>query len=210
MGKKLNFYFDFLSPYSYLAWNKIRNYSYEVDCYPVPLSKIIKSYDTKGPAEIGPKRNFLMKDLLRKCNQGNIPFIPPKALPFNSLYALRFCLKGVSGKEQKKLIDIFFEASWGRGENIDSEESIKLLFKNKNLTNFEQLLEKSSTREARLEIKNNIQSALDLGVFGVPSITVNDELFWGVESLEHLELYLQDKDPLPVNKYKEFLECYQN
>ncbi|MDH5580449.1 MAG: 2-hydroxychromene-2-carboxylate isomerase [Bdellovibrionales bacterium] len=210
MGKKLNFYFDFLSPYSYLAWKRIKEYDYDVEYIPVVLSKIIKSYDTKGPAEIDPKRNFLMKDLLRKCKENKIPFCPPGKLPFNSLYALRFSLKGVSGDNQKNLIDMFFKTSWGEGGDIDSEEAVKSLLERNGLTNFEQLLEKSSTKEARIELKNNITSALKEGVFGVPSIVVDEELFWGVESLDHLELYLQGKDLLPYNEYQNFLESYQN
>ncbi len=210
MGKKLNFYFDFLSPYSYLAWMKIRDYNEEMDFYPVPLSKIIKFYETKGPAEIAPKREFLMKDLIRKCILENIPFQPPKQLPFNSLYALRICLKGVSGNLQRELIDLFFQSSWGQGKDIDSEESIQKLFFEADRDDFVDLLARSMSKEARIEMKTNISCALDKGAFGVPTFVVDDELFWGVESIDNLRLYLDGKDPLSLEQYEYFLNRYQN
>ena len=85
--KDIEFYFDFLSPYSYLAWNWVRQNlnKYNFSFYPVPLASLIRNYETKGPAEIEPKRNYLFKHCLRYAELNRIPFHPPHQLPFNSL-----------------------------------------------------------------------------------------------------------------------------
>jgi 2-hydroxychromene-2-carboxylate isomerase len=116
--KKIEFYFDFLSPYSYLAWTWVREQSYEFSYIPVSVASIIAAYDTKGPAQITPKRNYLFKDLLRFSKLNNIPFTTPKHLPFNSLYALRLALISSAGVNQKAIIDAIFRAVWSRRHDI--------------------------------------------------------------------------------------------
>jgi 2-hydroxychromene-2-carboxylate isomerase len=71
--KKIEFYFDFLSPYSYLAWTWVRKQPYDFEFYPVSVASIVAHFDTKGPAQITPKRNYLFKDLLRYSKLNGVP-----------------------------------------------------------------------------------------------------------------------------------------
>ena len=157
--EKIEFYFDFLSPYSYLAWTWVRSQSYEFDYIPVSIASIIASYDTKGPAQIEPKRNYLFKDLLRFTSLNNIPFTIPKNLPFNSLYALRLALKGTSADKQKDIIDVIFRAGWEHGQDIGSDDFLKKLLREKNLYS-DDLIERMESKDARIELRANIESAL--------------------------------------------------
>ena len=205
--KKIEFYFDFLSPYSYLAWTWVREQSHDFDYIPVTLATIIKSHETKGPAEIEPKRNYLFKDILRFTKLNNIPFTTPKDLPFNSLYALRLALKSSAGEMQKEIIDAIYRAGWEQGLDIGNDDVLKTVLKDQNLYS-EDLIEKMESKIARIELKANNEKALKLGLFGVPSFVVDDELFWGNDSTRYLEMYLNGTDPLDRVKYQQFIEKF--
>lgn len=207
MSKKIQFYFDFLSPYSYLAWTWVRSQPFEFEFYPVSVASLVAAYETKGPAQIAPKRNYLFKDLLRFSKLNNIPFTTPKHLPFNSLYALRLALKGSAGDKQKEIIDCLFRAGWERGLDIGNDESLKEILIQENLYS-DDLFSRMESKDARIELKKNIEVALERELFGVPSFIVDDELFWGNDSIKYLEMYLMGKDPMDQNKYQQFLEKF--
>lgn len=204
MTKKIEFYFDFLSPYSYLAWTWVRSQTHEFEYYPVSMATIIASYDTKGPAQIEPKRNYLFKDLLRATKMHNIPFTTPKHLPFNSLYALRLALKSSAGDKQKEIIDCIYRAGWEHGLDIGSDDVLKEILKDNGLYS-DELIEKMESKDARIELKNNVERALQREIFGVPSFVVDGEMFWGYDSTKYLEMYLNGLDPLDRELYQQFI-----
>lgn len=209
--KTFEYFFDILSPYSYLSWHWLRKnrlsleeYGYQIKIIPVTLATIINHYKTLGPAQIAPKRDYLFRDLIRYARLHGIPFTTPKELPFNSLYGLRLSLAEVSGEHQMKVIDTLFEIGWGEGLDLGNIDVIQAEFKKKGLP-VDQMIEKIGTREVREKLKMNVEYALSKGVFGVPSFIVDGELFWGNDSLKYLEMYINDRDPLDKEKYREIL-----
>ncbi len=206
---EFEFYFDFLSPYSYLGFQWLKKnkvlleaLKYKITFRPVILGQIIKSYDTKGPAEIATKRNYLFKDCLRYSKLHSIPFSTPKTLPFNSLYVLRMAL-ALNGAEQFRFIDYIYTAAWAHGEEVGESEDLERLLSAGNFD--ESLLEAASDKEIRRKLKSNNKMALEKGIFGLPSFYVKEELFWGNDSTSHLELFLKNEDPLDKNKFSDFI-----
>jgi 2-hydroxychromene-2-carboxylate isomerase len=206
--KKIEFYFDFLSPYSYLAWIWVRKQPYDFEFYPVSVASIVAHFDTKGPAQIAPKRNYLFKDLLRYSKLNEVNFTTPKSLPFNSLYALRLALKEVAADQQKAIIDAIFMAGWSEGEEIGSDDSLKVILKKKGLYS-DELFARMEDMQARVALKSNIERALNKELFGVPSFIIDDEIFWGNDSTKYLEMYINGSDPLDKNKYQQFLDQFK-
>lgn len=205
--KKIEFYFDFLSPYSYVAWTWVRSQSYDFEFIPVSMPGIIAAYDTKGPAQIEPKRNYLFKDLLRFTKLNNVPFTTPAQLPFNSLYALRLALKTSAGDQQKEIIDAIYRAGWEHGLDIGSDDVLKNVLKENNLYS-DELIERMESKNARIELKANNERALQREIFGVPSFVVDGEMFWGNDSVKYLEMHLNGTDPLDKEKYEQFLKKF--
>jgi 2-hydroxychromene-2-carboxylate isomerase len=203
----IDFYFDFLSPYSYLAWVNTRDRDLNFNYYPVSVPNIVASFETKGPGQIKPKRDYLMKDLFRYTEINNIPFVLPPTLPFNSLYALRLSLKSVASERQKELIDIFFRSIWEYGIDLGNADNVEKVL-NEHHFDSQKMIEQISSKDVKKELRNNIESALEKGTFGVPSFIADKELFWGNDSLKYLDLYLAGKDPLPKQKYQEFINNY--
>src|SRR5579863_2500266 len=89
----LAFYFDFLSPYAYLAWTQINEmtsqYEWAVREEPILLAALLAHGQTKGPAEIPAKRRYMVADVVRKARALNVPIAPPATHPFNPLLPLR-------------------------------------------------------------------------------------------------------------------------
>lgn len=205
--KEVTFYFDFLSPFSYLAWRDIQSKlaQYKIHYKPVPLGPLLNHWGIKGPGEVTPKREFLLKQLLRHTKTAGIAFTTPKTHPFNSLYTLRLVLNGVAGIDQEKVIATLWKAGWI--DRIDMAEPDELLaaLKEAGLP-AEELYERSFTREAKQELKANLKEAIEFGVFGVPSFVSGEELFWGNDSIEDLVNYLEGRDPLDRVKLDDLLK----
>ena len=206
--KDLNFYFDFLSPFSYFAWMKLDHFSKDlnvrINLKPVALGPLLNHWQIKGPGEIEPKREFLLKQCLRFAENNNYPFTTPKTHPFNSLYALRLALKGVSGNHQARVVETFWKAGWQKRIDMGEPEELLKELRDNDLP-ADELYEKSFTREAKVELKNNIQEAISFGAFGVPSFVTDDELFWGMDSMSDLRDFILGQDKLDRAKLKSLL-----
>ena len=206
--KDLNFYFDYLSPFSYFAWLKLVPLSHElnlkINLRPVALGPILNHWQIKGPGEVQPKREFLLKQMLRYAHKNNIEFTTPKTHPFNSLYALRLSLKSVAGEHQEKVIETLWKAGWQKRIDMGEPEEL-LLSLHENQLPAEELYEKSFSKEAKIELKSNIQEAISFGVFGVPSFVIDGELFWGNDSMEDLKNFINGEDKLNRAQFERLL-----
>lgn len=206
--KELNFYFDFLSPFSYFAYLQIGQVAQEnhfkVNYKPVALGPLLNHWQIKGPGEIEPKREFLLKQCLRYAAKNHLDFTTPKTHPFNSLYALRLALKGVAGEHQARVIDTLWKAGWQRRIDMGEPDELLNALRENDLP-ADELYEKSFSREAKAELKNNIQEAISFGAFGVPTFVSGDELFWGNDAINDLKNYILGNDPLNREKLEMLL-----
>lgn len=185
----LHFYFDFISPYAYLAAERIEalaaRHQREVVWHPILLAAILNHNQQRGPAEIPDKRRYSFSHLLRLAHDENLVLVPPPGHPFNSLLPLRIAAL----RPEAELILHLYRACWRDGQAVDSEGSLKSLMD-------EDTLKRASSPEAKERLKNNTQQAIELGVFGVPTVVVDGELFWGFDSFAHLERFLRGQDPV--------------
>lgn len=204
--KSFDFYFDYLSPFSYFAHKRlhIHRREFRISYRPVALGPLLNEWGIKGPGEVQPKREFLLKQCLRYSDRHNIPFTTPKTHPFNSLYALRLSLAGVAGLHQEKVIDTLWKAGWEKRIDMGEPEELLRELREAGLP-ADELYEKSFSKEAKVEMKKNIQDALSAGTFGVPSFVAGTELFWGNDSLEDLFSFLDNKDTLDREKLTRLL-----
>ena len=199
MASKIHFYFDFISPYAYFAWRQLptlaKKYNREIEAHPVVFGKLLDRWGQLGPAEIPPKRNWLNEYCLRYAVLNGFKYIPPKKHPFNPLAALRMSLKEVSGDDQLRVIDSIFEGGWSHGADLGDLSTLISLLTEQSIDG-----ESLSHKILELDIKellfNETSYAIEKGVFGVPTIIIDDNLFWGNDQMDHIELLLDGKDPL--------------
>lgn len=201
----VTFYFDYLSPFSYFAWRDLPRIPANIIFKPTPLGPLLNFWGIKGPGEVKPKREFLLKQCLRFAERESIPFTTPKTHPFNSLYALRLSTYAAGADQQPQVIKALWEAGWI--DRIDMGEPDQLILAlNKHGLDGESLFEASFTNEAKKEIKSNIAEATDQGVFGVPSFIFEQELFWGHDSMKNLIQFIQGEDNLDRIKFKNLMD----
>jgi 2-hydroxychromene-2-carboxylate isomerase len=185
----LQFFFDFISPYAYLANERIDQLAERNQCVvqrrPVLLAGLLNHNQQRGPAEIPDKRLYTCKNVVRLAHDLGLPIQPPPAHPFNSLLPLRIC----NLRPEAGLVTHLFRACWKDGRAIDTPGALKDLID-------EDTLLRAGQAPAKELLKKNGQEALELGVFGVPTVVVDGEVFWGLDSFAHLERYLQGGDPV--------------
>ena len=199
MTAKIHFYFDFISPYAYCAWRKLptlaKKYNREVEAHPVVFGKLLDKWGQLGPAEIPPKRNWLNEYCLRYATLNGFKYNPPKKHPFNPLAALRMSLKEVSGDDQLRVIDSIFEEGWSHGADLGDLSTLTSLLTRQSIDG-ETLSKKVSESEIKELLIDETTYAIEKGVFGVPTIIIDDNLFWGNDQMDHIELLLDGRDPL--------------
>jgi 2-hydroxychromene-2-carboxylate isomerase len=195
----LRFYFDFLSPYAYIAWTQVHplaeRYGRDVDAVPVLFAALLGAHGTKGPAEIPAKRVYVWKDVFRTAHHLGLPLAPPPAHPFNPLLALRVASTDLTRAERRRLVDGLYRATWGGGPGVTDPQIVARIAETAGLDG-PALVHAAGTDALKARLKAQTEEALSHGAFGVPSILVDGELFWGFDSFGHVERRLAGRDPL--------------
>ena len=195
----IRFYFDYISHNAYLAWTQIhalaRRHGREVEPVPVLFAGQLKHYRQRGPAEMPPKRDWMLKNVLRKALAHGIPLAPPASHPFNPLLPLRLSSIELPAQQRRQLIDAIYRATWAEGRAVQQAEVLSEILGGLGL-DAAALLQAAQSPETKQKLAAQTEQALADGVFGVPTMQVDKELFWGFDDLPWLERYLQGQDPL--------------
>jgi 2-hydroxychromene-2-carboxylate isomerase len=207
-ARQLDFYFDYLSPYAYFSWRWVQplcdKYGLTLIAHPVVFGKLLDHWGQLGPAEVPPKKTALYKYGYRYAQLNGFEFNPPRNHPYNPLPALRLSLPTVATGAQHQVISAIFEAGWSRGIDLASEADLANVLDSLGLNSTE-MLSAIKTDNVKTQLQQETTQAITQGVFGVPTFIVDDELFWGNDQQEHLEIYLQGNDPLNPAKVDEML-----
>lgn len=196
--KQATFYFDFISPYAYLLWHRLQNLSPEhsgrlgFSYRPVLFAGLLNHWGQKGPAEIEGKRIHTYRQAYSIAKQFSIPFKMPDAHPFNPLSALRLALAAGNTREA---IDSIFRSIWIEGHRPDSPAGFSAIVGALGFEGGETAaLEKMASPEIKTQLQENGSMAVSDRVFGVPTVLVDGELFWGFDSFEMMFDFLDEPD----------------
>ena len=186
MTKSIDFYFDFISPYSYLAHKQIKiikdklyiNFIYR----PVLVGGLHKLQGITAPAFIKPKLKHMISDCGLIAKKNNSDFFWNSKFPLNSLNIMRGYL--FMNEDNKSLyLDTMFEAYWKHNLDISNEEILKDLLKECNVK-IDTFIEGVKSQNIKDKLKNLTQEAHNKEIFGTPTFVVNNKIFWGQDRLE--------------------------
>ena len=191
--KQITFYLDFISPYAYLAFERLpqalQGLSYSVDYQPVLFVAMLKQHGQLGPAEIAPKREWTYRQVLWLAHSQGIEMQMPASHPFNPLPLLRLALACASGGSINRFVaETVFHHVWRGGADAGEPQRLQLLA---------QTLapQRDPAGDAvKAQLKTNGEQAIAAGVFGVPSFAVDGKLFWGFDALPMLRELLDGGD----------------
>ncbi len=201
--KQITFYLDFLSPYAYLAFERLpealQGASHEVRYQPVLLPGLLTHFGQKGPAEIEPKRAWTYRHIAWLAHRHGVPLRMPAVHPFNPLYLLRLALAAAQpgALPNRWVCEQIFRHVWdGGGADAADPQRLQALT--------ERLAESMRQRGGELAdpqggavkqaLKDATARAASLGVFGVPHFEVDGRLYFGLESLPMLAGALRGDD----------------
>ncbi len=201
--RTLRFYFDYLSSNAYLAWTQLprlsSRFGVEVEPVPVLFAGLLGAHGQLGPAEVLPKAIWMAKNNLRKAALLGLPLNPPRHHPWNPLLSLRISSLPLPDPQRRALIDVLFQAVWVRGLHVSEPAVLAALATELGLDG-PGLLETAQQPEAKVRLRAQTDAAIAAGVFGVPTMIVENELFWGYDDWPFLELFLAEKDPLDTRE----------
>ena len=184
MNDHIDFYFDIISPYAYIAYKKIlkiKDINFKLK--PIFLGGLHNLVGITAPAF----NKFKMKNMQSDCElvakKNNISFKWNSKFPINSLNIMRgyLCVKD---NKKEEYLNNFFEAYWKEDLDLSNEENIKILLKKLKIDehDFFNLIKNQDTKD---KLKQFTQEAFEKEVFGAPTFIVNNKIFWGQDRLEY-------------------------
>ena len=189
-----HWYFDIISPFAYLQLQRIAEVQALTEVTPVPiaLGAVLAHCGQLGPAEIPKKRDFAYRFIDFHARVLGFPIRFPPTHPFNPLPALRL-LCACAPERRWQATHAVFNHIWRDGLAADTAEALKPVASALGVGDVAGVI---SDDAVKLLLKNNTDAAIAAGVFGVPTLDVDGELFWGFDATDYAIAYLRNPDLL--------------
>jgi 2-hydroxychromene-2-carboxylate isomerase len=184
--RQVIWYFDFISPYSYFGLYELERLGPDVrvEYRPVLFAGMLGHWGQRGPAEIPGKRTWTYRWCTWHAAQRGIPFRFPRAHPFNPLGYLRLA---IAANNEPAAIRTIFERLWTTGEDPSDARILDEL-----ATSLDVPRERLAEPRVKEALRANTDAAIAQGVFGVPTLVVDGEAFWGADAMEFARAYIAD------------------
>ncbi len=187
MIKSFEFYFDFVSPYSFLAHKEIKNIEkknlIKIKYKPILLGGLHNLHGIKAPAFIPAKAKHMIRDCKLIAEKNKIKFKFNSYFPIRSLNLMRGVIVAEEDNIKEYYIDNIFSAIWQDGLNLNDENVLQKILKNLNI-NPKTFLLRSTSSSIKDSLKKRTSEAYEKGVFGAPTFISNNKIFWGQDRIE--------------------------
>jgi 2-hydroxychromene-2-carboxylate isomerase len=194
--RSVTWYFDFISPFAYFGSHTLGRVGEDVEIryQPILFAALLNHWGQKGPAEMPSKRIWTYRSCVWWARQNNVPFRVPSAHPFNPLPYLRL---SIAARNSEAAVKTIFAALWTTGVDPADPGIVASLA---------EALKVPFDRLGASEVKNSLREATERairqGVFGVPTLVIDEQLFWGNDSVDFAAAYLKDPSILDTPDMK--------
>jgi 2-hydroxychromene-2-carboxylate isomerase len=196
MKLKAYFYYDIISPYAYFFLKSRKALEDKLEIIPTPIffPGLLRLQDNRGPAEVPEKRIYTYQFCVWKAQKLKLPFEFPKRHPFASVPAQRLLLQHNADLE---MLDKAFDFVWGQGHDpeLEWEGFCEAIGVAKNTP-------KPQDENIKKALIEATQTAAKHGVFGVPSLRINQQIFWGFDSIDWALEYLNKPDMFSEEEFQ--------
>ena len=185
MTKNIEFYFDFISPYTYLGHKRIKNEGVGIkfNYKPILLGGLHKLWNITPQAYIEPKKEFMIMDCEMVSNKFKIDFIFNSKFPLNTIKLMRGCLI-LENDQLKKYIELVFDAYWKNNEDITDNKVLSKILNQIDIK-LEEFIEKIENNDIKEKLKELTSDAFKKKIFGAPTFVINNKNFWGQDRFEY-------------------------
>ncbi len=184
--RDVTWYFDFISPYAYFGSHTLRRLGEDVRItyQPILFAALLSHWGQKGPAEMPTKRVWTYRACVWWAKQNNVPLRIPAAHPFNPLPYLRL---SIAAGNSPAAVNAIFAALWTTGVDPADPRAIASLAQSLGVP-----MERLAATEVKNALRETTELAIRQGVFGVPTLLIDGQLFWGNDAVDFAAAYLQD------------------
>lgn len=190
MRKRVEFYYDLGSPYSYLASTQIERiceeYDAELEWKPFLLGGVLKETGNRAPLEVPNKRAYMVKDLASWAKHYGVQLNFPDLFPLNSVKPMRGAL---AAKEKGKIRDYthnLFRLYWIEGRDLSQDEILKNAVSEIGM-DANWFLQRIGEQDIKDKLRDETAEAVKRGAFGAPTFYVDEKMFWGNDRLIFVE-----------------------
>ena len=187
MIKPFEFYFDFISPYSFLAHKEIKKiekkFSIKVQYKPILLGGLHNLHGIKAPAFIPAKARHMIRDCKLIAEKNKVKFKFNSYFPIRSLNLMRGVLVAEEDNFKSYYVDTIFNSIWQDGLNMNDDNVVQKVLKNLNV-NSKTFFLRSASASIKDSLRKRTSDAYDKGIFGAPSFVSNNKVFWGQDRIE--------------------------
>ena len=187
MNKSIDFYFDFISPYSYLAYKRIKlinkKNELRINYKPILLGGLHKLSGITAPAFNQRKMKNMKNDCELVAIKNKINFRWNSKFPINTLYLMRGYLV-IDDNVKEKFFNTCFDAYWKNDVDISNEKNVSEILNSVKI-NKDKFFESIKSIKIKDKLKNLTNDAFEKDIFGAPTFVVNNKIFWGQDRLEY-------------------------
>jgi len=190
MTKRLEFFFDYVSSYSYLANSQLATLGADEIVYrPMLLGAVLKATGNAPPMLVKPRAKYLLQDLQRWADHYQIPFRMNPLFPQNTLKALRLALVARHEGRFEALHQPMFDAIWVHGRDLGDDAVLRGLAIAAGL-DADRCLQQCADDTIKAELQANTEEAISRGAFGAPTMFVNGEMYFGNDRFDFIRAAL--------------------
>jgi len=187
----LEFFFDYGSPFSYLADTQVTGIAERTGAAlvyrPMLLGAVLKATGNVSPAAVLAKGRYMLRDLERWAKRYGVPF---RSNPFPFVSNTLRIMRGAVASQRLGVFESYhravFAAAWGDPLDLGDEQAFRNLLEGAELDS-ERLLATIGDQKTKDELRRHTDTAVERGVFGAPTFFVADEMFWGNDRLDFVE-----------------------
>tara|TARA_B100001029_G_scaffold176519_1_gene179559 strand:- start:637 stop:1224 length:588 start_codon:yes stop_codon:yes gene_type:complete len=188
MSKSLDFYFDFVSPYSFLAYKEIKKIQkknvIKINYKPILLGGLHNLHKITAPAFIPAKDKYMVKDCKVIAEKKRIKFKFNSYFPIKTVDLMRGVFIAREDEFEIYYIEKIFDSIWKFGLNMNDQNIIEKILKNINI-NPKNFFLRTSSQSVKNLLRKRTNEAFDKGIFGAPTFLVNNKIYWGQDRLEY-------------------------
>lgn len=190
--KSFEFWFDFGSPASYLAWTQVPVIEHETGASasycPMLLGGVFQATGNQSPAAIPAKGAYTFTDFDRFAQRYGVPLRRNPHFPINTLMLMRGAV-GLQLHEPARFMaycDAVFRAIWVDAHNLNDPATVGAVLQSAGFDP-QALLALTQDAEVKERLKTVTQQAIDRGVFGAPTFFVGTQMFWGQDRIDFVK-----------------------
>lgn len=189
MTRAVEFFYDYVSPYTYLANSQLASLECDVIYRPVLLGAIMKTIGNQPPARLKPRGRYLFEDVKRWADHYQLPYRMHPDFPLNTIKALRLAFVARDAGLFEPIHEALFAAAWEQELDINDDTVLGRIITDAGGP-ANDMLQQIGSDEVKTRLRDNTDEAISRGVFGAPTFFVEEEMYFGNDRLQFVRAAL--------------------